>query len=229
MTRTQIRNLVRKNLGETTAAFWTDSELNTWIDDACTDIAYRTKCIRTDSYMTGSYTGASYSLGGQFPGCLSIDEVYFYQTTSSDTAGSSWQKLIPINRTDLDHEYPGWLGMNNANDCGVPTHYYWDREDDLFGLYLPPDANNTIASNCHVYYRKAHTDMTSDSDTPDIPEYLQPAAADYVAAYGYQQRGWGDKANDSWTKYYTKLNQYQIERHREREDDDIIMKGYRNF
>lgn len=225
MTRLELRNLTRKRLGETTAAFWSDSELNTWIDDACTDIAFRSKCIKTDAYMTPVASTAEYALSQAFTGIITLDEVYFFQSTSSDTTSSTWQKLVSINRTDLDVDYPGW----KSAAAGVPTMYYWDREDDLFGLYLKPDSNNNGTNYCRAYYRKTHTDMTSDTDTPDIPEYLQPAAADYVAALGFEQRGYGDKANDAWSKYFSKLKDYQIERHREREDDDIIMRNYRNL
>jgi hypothetical protein len=50
-----------------------------------------------------------------------------------------------------------------------------------------------------------------------------------VAALGFEQRGYGDKANDAWQKYFSKIKDYEIERHREKEDDDIIMRNYRNI
>jgi hypothetical protein len=225
MKRSDIRNLIRKRLGETTAAFWTDVELNTWIDDACTDTAFRTKCIKSDGYMTPVASTAEYGLTSVFPNCLSIDEVYFFQCSSSDTTNSTWFKLIPMDHTTMDIEHPGWKSAT----AGVPTEYYWDREDNLFGLYVKPDSNNSGTSYCRAYYRKEHTNMTSDTDTPDIPVPLQPALCDYVVALGFEQRGYGDKANDAWTKYFSKIKDYEIERHREREDEDIIMRNYRNI
>jgi len=62
-----------------------------------------------------------------------------------------------------------------------------------------------------------------------VPEYVQPAIVDYVVANGYEQRGFGDKANDAWQKYYSKIHDYQVERNREKEDEDIVMKNYRNI
>ena len=225
MTRLQIRNLIRKRLGETTAAFWLDTELNTWIDDGCTDITFRTKCLKSDAYMTPQYNVGNYSLVSSFPNCIAIDDVYFFQCAASDTTNSTFQRLVSTDRGQLDTDYPGWQSV----DPGVPTHYYYDKENDLFTLYLKPDANNAGSNYCHAYYRKKHVPMTQDTDTPDIPEPMHPAITDYVVALGFEQRGYGDKANDAWQKYFAKIKDYEVERRREKEDDDIISRNYRNI
>ena len=72
MTRQNLRDLIRKRLGETTAAFWTDVELNQYINNAGHDIAYNTKCIKTDGYMDTDGSGL-YTLSDSFPtGCQSL-------------------------------------------------------------------------------------------------------------------------------------------------------------
>ena len=225
MIRLQIRSLIRKRLGETTAAFWLDTELNTWIDDACTDIAFRTKCLKTDSFLTPSFNIGEYSLNSSFPNILSIDDVYFFQSASSDTTNSTFQRLVSTDRLQLDIEYPGWKSVQ----AGVPTHYYYDREDDLFGIYMKPDTNNAGTNYCRVYYRKKHTNISDDNSTPDIPENLHLGITDYVVALGFEQRGFGDKANDAWQKYFAKIKDYEVERMREKEDDDIVSRNYRNI
>lgn len=220
MTRLQIRNMIRKRLGETTASFWSDSELNTWINDACRDIAFRTKCIRTNLYMNAVDETAEYGLSTIFPNVLSINEYYYKQD------GTNYIKLPQTSRTELDATYSGWRSAQS----GTPIMYYYDREEDIFGLYPAPNLAITEGTNWgRAYITKNHTDMTLDTDIPQLPEYVQAAVADYVTAYGYEQRGWGDKANDAWTKYYSKLKDYQVERHREKEDEDLVMKNYRNL
>ena len=219
MTRLDIRNLVRKRLGETTALFWSDSELNSWINDGCTDIAFRTKCIRTSSYLSPIAETAEYSLSLNVPYLLSINEVYYYSNATT------WVKLEPTSRTELDLLHPGWKSATS----GAPTDYYYSREENIFGLYVKPNSTNAGTNYCQVYFTKEHIDMTTDTETPQLPENVQPAICDFVVAYGYEQRGWGDKANDAWQKYYSKLHDYQVERHRETEDDDLIMKNYRNI
>ena len=125
MTRSNLRALIRKGLGETTAAFWTDAELNTWIDNACDDIAFRSKCIRAKGKMTTTTSTADYVLSSYFPTALAVLEVYYYQNAST------WQQLKPTTRDTMNVDHPGWKSAS----AGTPTEYYWDREEDLLGFY----------------------------------------------------------------------------------------------
>lgn len=220
MNRGQIRSLVRKGLGETTSAFWTDAELNTYINLAGHDVADKTKCIRTNDYLTPIANQADYVLLTEFPNLIAIFEVYYRQD------GNTWQKLEATSRTRLDQEYPGWMSA----DAGTPFQYYENIEEDVFTLYVKPNALNAGTDYCRVFYAVDFTDISEDSVSPTgIANDLQLAMVDFVMAYGYQQRGWGDKSNDSWSKYFTRLKDYITERKREREDQDIIMKNYRNI
>jgi hypothetical protein len=331
MNRGQIRTLARKKLGETTAAFWTDSELNLWINLAANDAAFRTKSLRTDGFFTAgavventtSEGTAEYTLSSLFSDLYSITEVYFHRD------GERWEKLESINYTDLDILFPGWrdgpgrtidpetgaaitvTGITQAspavvttasahgfaddqrvaltgvggmteingtnyyvkssptptsleleesptgpdldssgftaytsggtintvgdttynfdNRSGQPTHYYWNRERDLFGLWVPPDSDNATSNNVHVYYLQQHSDLNDDSETPQIPEPIHQALVDWVVWTGFESRGWGDKANDALTKYINKINDYMAERDREREDEVLVAKSYRNI
>lgn len=219
MLRSEIRDLIRKRLGETTSSFWSDVELNSWINDACTDIAFRTKCIRTNTTFTPVLDTEEYVLSTILPYILSINEVYF----KADDL--TWVKLPATSRTELDINYPGW----KSTASGTPFLYYYNREEDIFGLYPGPNSTNDITDGCQIYYTKSHIDLTDDLSSPQLPENVQPAIADFVTAYGYEQRGWGDKANDAWAKYFQKIHDYQVERHRETEDEDLIMKPERNI
>jgi hypothetical protein len=298
MTRSNIRAMIRKRLGETTASFWSDPELNTWINDACRDIAFRAKCLKGTAYMSFINDVSEYALSTVIPNVLSINEFYYKQD------GINYQKLESTSRTELDLVYSGWQG----SDSGVPIKYWYDREEDIFALYPPPlitavaniatsttslliavgsktfttqagkqfavgqfitaasaanlanymqgdvvsysgttlvlnvtniggsgtyadwTLSGTLGDNYgRVFYTKSHIDMTADAEEPQLPANVQNAITDYVVAYGYEQRGWGDKANDAWQKYYSKIHDYQVERHREKEDDDIVMRNYRNI
>lgn len=330
MNRGELRALARKRLGETTAAFWSDTELNGWIDLACNDLAFRVKCLKADGFFSASAVVENtvsegtneYSLTGLFPDLYSITEVYFH------IEGTRWDKLDSINFTDLDVLFPGWrdetgytippvagaqftvtnitqanpavvttsaphgfadddavtltgvVGMTEINGTtyyvksspttttleleespsgpdldstgftaytsggtintigdttynfnsrsGVPQYYYWDRERDLFGLWLPPDTVNATSNNVHVYYLARHSDLGSDSEIPDIPEPISLAIVDWVVYQGFETRGWGDKANDAFAKYIAKIGDYITERDREREDEILVAKNYRN-
>jgi len=220
MTRLEIRNQIRRRLGETTAAFWEDAELNSWINDACTDLAFRAKCLPGNSKFSTLAGTSEYVISALIAtAIISLTEVYYLQD------GTTWKKIDPINRTELDTEYPNW----KSDDAGTPLFYYFDREEAIFGLYPKPNTVNAGTDYGEMYFQKAHVDLNADGESPQLSEYLQPAIVDYVVATGHDQRGWGDKANDAWTKYYTKIRDYRMERHREKEDEEIIMKNYRNI
>lgn len=218
MTRTNIRDLTRKRLGETTASFWSNPELNTWINDGGRDIAFRTKCIKTNGYISSVDGTQEYTLTTSFSNLLAVTEVYFKQ------GGTTWFKMEATSKTKLDIDMPGWMSY----DSGTPTEYYWDREEDLIGFIVKPDSDNAGTNYIRVYYADDFTALTDDASVPAIPIYLHQAISDYVVALGFEQRGYGDKANDAWAKYHGRLRNYMTERQREREDDEIIMVNYRN-
>lgn len=248
MNRGEIRVMARKSLGDTTGAFWTDAELNTYINLGCKDLAWRTKCLRTVGYLptfsvasgTVSNVTNEYVISTYFPTALAINEVYF------KLDGKRFQRLEPTSREALDTEYEGWQSMigytttdtsgasavttyNVESQPGIPQQYYWNRNEDVFGIYPPCGDEQEGADYLKVYYSYNHTDMGSDTDTPSIPEELHPAIVNFVVVRGFEDRGWGDRANDFWQKYFSQIKDYKIESMRAREDDVLISKSYRNL
>lgn len=246
MNRLQIRDLARKKLGETTGAFWTDDEMNTFINDGCRDISFQTKCLKADAYLTTSDCTANATLAGTSEIALtgidsdiySITEVYF-----QDDQGD-WEKMTPKSITEMDIDYPDWrsavgrtytdtttgvVTYNFGSDPGLPFIYYWDYELNIFGWYPPSDTTYSASNNIHVYYVQKHSDISSNTDSPTLPEPLHLSVVDYVCATGFETRGQIERANDYWNKYRQRLLTYMAERNRMREDDDIVMRNYRNI
>jgi len=247
MTLSELRALTRKKLGETTTAFWTDAEINGYINLGCKDISQRTKCLRSNTTISSvsceASTSASaaasneYSISDNIDNFFAITEVAFMQE------GTDWVKLIPTSREELDSIRTGWrtnvgytytntagtTTYNYDNNASTPTHYYWDREEDVLGLDPPPNDDNEGSGYIKVYYAYDHTDVSGDSNSPTIPSSLHLAIVDYAVHVGYDTRGWGDKANDSFQKYLARINDYMVERKREREDEEIVSKNYRNL
>jgi hypothetical protein len=242
----QIRTQVRKRLGDATSAFWTDAELNSYINDGCRDISFRTKCLRANGYISSESCEANlvaaasneYPLASNFTNIYAVLEVYFHEN------GENWIRLEPTTREELDEENIAWRGnvgytytdtgsgvvtYNYNSKPSTPQKYYWSREEDILGLDPPPNDDNAVSNGIRVYYALKHADMTDDSDIPTVPEPLHLAVIFYAVAVGFEDRGWGDRANDQWTKYYTRLRDYKIERNREREDDEIISINYKGI
>lgn len=222
MTRKRIRDLIRKRLGETTEAFWTDVELNDWINDAGRDIAKKTKCIKASGYITTAEDIMEYILSTYFTNYLSVLEVYLYQD------GTTWRRLTQTDRRRLSLNFAGW----KSSDSSVPQEYYWDKEEDIIGIYPKPNSDNAGTSYLQVYVANAYTNMTTDNDEPTgISTDLQLAMMDYVVSIGYETRGWGDKANDALGKYNNRVQTYMVDRDTEKQEDDeaIQMVNYRNI
>ena len=125
----------------------------------------------------------------------------------------------------MDALYPGWKSASS----GTPTHYYHDKEEDIIGFYVPPDSSNTGSNYAEVYYARTYVEASTDDGTCNLPLYLHMAIVHKVTARGFEQRGLGDKANDQLAKYAGRIKFYLAERKREKEDDELIMKNYRNI
>lgn len=255
MTRQEVRSVARKALGETTSAFWADDELNTYIQLATSDIAWRTKCLRPQpggfttigsiscDANTVAQRSNEYQLSTYFPGYYAVVEVYFL------IDGKRWRRLDPTSRQELDAKFVGWqstLGYtapntatgittyNMASITSIPISYYWSREEDILGLYPPPNTAQSSATTgqnmIKVYWTMDAPTLSSDVQSLyPIPLGLHLAAVDFAVARGLEDRGWVDRANDSWTKYYKRLSDYKVERDNEREDDETVSKNYRNL
>jgi len=244
MTRQEIRDMSRKKLGETTSAFWTDSELNTYINLGCKDVAWRSKSLRTTGNIvvssceagTVSQKYSEFTISTYLPDCFAVNEVYFKQDNED------YVRLEPTTREELDALDPAWQSLvgytadatsgtptyNFDSTCSIPQKYYWSREEDVIGIYPPPD-DGQDGADLKVYYSYNHSDLSGEADIPTLPTPLHLAVVDFVAASGLEDRGWGDRANDMWQKYFSKIKDYAVEKKNEREDDEIIMKSYRNI
>ena len=248
MNRLEIRDASRKKLGETTASFWTDAEINNYINLGCKDLAWRTKSIRANGYMgissctsnTVATVSNEYTISSYFSPYYAINEVYFLIN------GMYMTRLTPSSREELDALFPGWqslVGVTNTvttgtaavttynynASCGTPTKYYWSREEDVLGFYPPPNYINSGTNYAKVYYSVPHADLSGDADVPTLPLPLHLAIVDFVAATGLEDRGWAERANDIWQKYFSKIKDYSVEKQNEREDDDIVSKSYKNL
>ena len=116
MTRLEIRTMARKRLGETTGSFWTDAELNTWINEAGEDCAFKSKSLRSNYYFNTVEDQQEYALSTVLPLASSILDLYI------KISGETWRRMKSIaNREEMDLEYEGWM---NA-DAAAPYIYWW--------------------------------------------------------------------------------------------------------
>ena len=240
MNRLEIRTLTRKRLGETSAAFWSDAEINTYINLGQSDVAQRTLCLRTTGYISTTEVVANssaeipseWTLSTNFPNILAVTGAFFHRN------GKNWVGLDSMTTGDLDTEFEGWrdavgrtltepITYNYECQPSIPNWYWWDVEEDKIGIYPPCNAENATPNNLMVDYAYDTTDMSGDS-VPQIPRRLHLAIADFAIATGFETRGLQDKANDVWDKYFTRLRDYHINKLRGDEDANYMTKTHRS-
>jgi len=223
MTRKEIRTLIRTRIGEPIARYFQNLEIDTWINDAGNDIAFRTKCLRSTDLMTTT-SAAEYTISTDIDDdILSIYDVYLYRD------GSKWWKLDATTQDELDIIQNGWKSF----DASTPTKYWYDVQLDALGLYPKPNSSNQGAGYVKVYVNQKFTHLTADSGTPVLPVPLHLAMVDYGTAIGLDARADKNaeivKSNNAWMQYYKKIQQYLSESRREKTDEQLIMKSYRNI
>lgn len=222
MTRADIRSKARKKLGETTGVFWLDAEINGWMEDAQKDIVWRAKLKKTQGTFTTLTDTSRYVVSAILPNCLRIlGKVWIY-----DSSESKWRKVDYISEESLNVQYPDWPNAAATR----PILYTEDMDKDYFEFYPKPYAACVGTNYVRVDYCSMPLAMTSDSSAPDLDlkGVLHGAVIDWVVATGFESRGYGDLANDHWSKYYDKIKSYLIER-TTKEDEELVMKNYKNI
>jgi len=162
---------------------------------------------------------STYGMQENLPLSLAITELYFYNIQTL-----KWIKLRSTSRTELDETNPGWLSVPSS----LPNQFWWDWELDQIYLYPQPDSSY-VSPNCVMaYYSINSTDLAQPTDIPQLPQPIHLAIVDFAVYLGFEQRGCMDKSSDALQKYMTRLQNYDVELSRAREDDTLVMKNYKN-
>jgi len=221
MTRSEIRQRARKKLGETTGVFWLDTEINGWMEDAQKDIVWRAKLKKSQGTFTTLTDTSRYTVSAILPNCLRIlGKVWIY-----DSSDLKWHKVNYITEEALSQEYPDWPNALAAR----PFLYAEDMDKDYFELYPKPYTPCVGTNYVRADYCSMPTPMANDSSSPDLDlkGILHLAVIDWVVATGFESRGYGDLANDHWSKYFDKIKSYLIEKS-SKADEELVMQNYRN-
>lgn len=159
---------VRQILNESTASFWTDTEIQDWIKQGVVDLCTKGSLYQLDAEVDPLVAGQlSYTSSDEtWIGDASEIHACFYVDDSGST--DLYYPMMKIT--------PKQLGNLANNTAGQPRYYF------LFGgeLYIWPLATATEVSNgkLFVMYSKIDDDITN------LPEEYQHLPVDYAAARG---------------------------------------------
>lgn len=175
MNRGALRAAVRSELQEPTEGFWSDADLNTWLNEANAEIV---KTVRAEA--SSSFTTTANQEWITLPTDFFLMRRVEMQTTPGSSSG--WFVVEPIS-VDLRQEGDPL----SPYLPGVPAGWY------VLGgkLYFVPAPS--LAFSGTLYYFKNATPMTADGDTPFYPEgqvaeTVDPLLQDYVVAKAFTRR-----------------------------------------
>jgi hypothetical protein len=166
MQRSAARTKTRTMLGEPTARFFTDSDLNGWIDDGVRDIAIKTFCLQ-------GYGTAFETTNGT--------KEYAYPVLLNNTAVVTLgiKTVINSNGTSLNYIDPDLIGRVDDD----PDKMKWTEWDDKIIFTPTPTATYTmIPLFWHV------TGCTADSTEFEIKDAYHHLVPIYAAGQGFYKR-----------------------------------------
>ena len=147
--RDEVRRMVQDTDTDTTRQRWSDTVLDSRIDQAHERIVALTKCVtarQTDDIVSGTQEYAVPQT------CLEVTNVMWLDTNSVLTS------LTKMTESELNSANPTW----RADTSSTPTTYY--RRGNYIGVYPKPDYDRTGGL---VYdYISRPTSLTSDNSIP---------------------------------------------------------------
>ena len=169
--RSELRQEVRDRLGESGTGYYTDAQLNQWLNDGVDYVAMAVEpLVSTGTVDITAVTGsAPYTGQGEYllpDGLISIKQAYY-----KDSAGK-WDILEETTFEDLFEQNPDW--ESSAGD--PPSRWYWRQ--DVIGLYQKPDTARTGA--LRLLFTCRPSEMTGDTATTGLPSWLDRAVVLYV-------------------------------------------------
>ena len=187
-TSTTAITQVRSILNETTASFWTDTELGNWIKEATEAISARSLCIQdTDTFLlvTSQYEYTDLVTNGA-AGVTDIVKVWGAIYLNPDGEYIGLKRISPMQISDLPHM-----------KSGPPIYYY--HFDDKIGIF-PLPASGQNGDSVKIYFSK------QSQTIGDLPNEYQPLTILYCASMAYKKEHRYTESDKFYQMYMEALN-----------------------
>lgn len=207
-TLSDVRTDIRARLNENTARFWTDAQLNTWINEACRDVARRTETLQ--DFHTSLLINAGLGKYDLPSDVIRLHRVEFIPLGSDNT-----YVVEPSTYQEMDRMW----GTNQTSMMSYPYYFVlWGFPPGLtIQLYPIPSQ----AGSLNIYYYRQPKTLTNDTDVVEIPEGWQDLLSlyvEYVAKRKDRDMTW----QEAKTLYEEQI-QYMMDRTRVWHDQARVM------
>lgn len=215
MNRLELRNLVLYWLDDLNAGYFTEPQVNVWLNNAQVEVQkrivkagqnYYLKCAETSIVINQN----KYALPEDFKKVNRLEFVVAGTVYPNEVV----YPIIPITTNQKDMVFQG---------AGQPC-FYSLRKDSII-IYPPPNVTGTL----RLFYTYAVTDMLTDADIPDVPDQYQELIALLACQDGFLKDG---RANELFQAKLMAYEQMFDSDANERQVDTIraiVMTGDGNY
>jgi len=173
MLASEIIQDVRRELLETSGAFWSDAELLRHLNRAQRDFINRTRILEDTAFLTTTVGQMDY----QLPENWVSAKLVLYNSKEEETDKDSWNRLTPTSLEKMGQETPNFLATETDSDLQAdPAKYFiWNNR-----LYLYPAPRNPKDGDLYLFYKAKPIEITSTSQSIEVDDSLSEGLNAYI-------------------------------------------------
>lgn len=166
----EARAQVRSVINESTADFWTDDEIDSWLVEGTSMLATQAHCVEAVDDVTLVVNQLEYTT---LDGSDDVSDIIKIHAVIYNDGSNGYTGLVKM---DLD-----LVGRDDLNSSGPPQQYCMFA-DKIVIMPITSAAVVSAGGKVRVYYSKLAADITS------IPDHLQVYVICYAVAMAFFKR-----------------------------------------
>ena len=184
----QLRNLVRRDILDPTARWWTDTELNTYLTDwqqtiqTQYEFVWGSATTTTTNTNTATATTTTFLLTNVATNIMRVDAIYISTQTGATITDTSTTRLSPRSLIDLDTLQRDWRSILPAQ--GVPPNIVYQNDAFSVSIFPPPYGTTTL-----YFEYPALLTFVADTSTMQIPAWARYSCIPYCSYRAYARFG----------------------------------------
>jgi len=173
MLASEIIQDVRRELLETTAAFWSDAELLRHLNRGQIDYINRTRSLEDTASLTTTIGTMDYQLPQNWTSAKAV----FYNTKEDPTDNDAWKRLDPSSLEKMAQERPNFMASETIAELqATPEVYFiWEKR-----IYLYPSPRNSNDGDLFLWYKAKPIPVLTLGQSIELDESLAEALTAYI-------------------------------------------------
>lgn len=189
----QIIDDVREQLLETSAAFWSDTQLLRYLNRGELDYVNKTRILEKDASVTLVQGRLDYPLPANWLSARAV----FLKIVGED-GSIKWQRIYASNLEKTAQQNPNFLATTDS-DQGQPHRYWiWGRT-----LMLNKAPSAQFATELHLYFKAKPIPLTQATDSINLDDSLSEGLTAYILWKAWSKEQEVDLASEQQQIYLT--------------------------